>query len=100
MKANEQTPNEIPEYQALKAKYPYMTINGIQYEMGNEILDPIKDVSENQFIANMDSLNNVLFEASIAPYVYNNFTLVDYINDEYWDVDSIDNIEATIICQL
>jgi surface protein len=44
----------------------------------------------------MDSLNNVLFEASIAPYVYNNFTLVDYINDEYWDVDSIDNIEATI----
>ena len=93
---NEQTPNEIPEYQALKAKYPYMTINGIQYEMGNEILDPIKDVSENQFIANMDSLNNVLFEASIVPYVYNNFTLVDYINDEYWDVDSIDNIEATI----
>ena len=73
-----------------------MTINGIQYEMGNEILDPIKDVSENQFIANMGSLNNVLFEASIVPYVYNNFTLVDYINDEYWDVDSIDNIEATI----
>ncbi len=93
---NEQTPNEIPEYQALKAKYPYMTINGIQYEMGDEVLDPIKDVSDNQFIANMDSLNNVLFEASIIPYVYNNFTLVDYINDEYWDVDSMDNIEATI----
>ena len=93
---NEQTPNEIPEYQALKAKYPYMTINGIQYEMGNEILDPIKDVSENQFIANMDSLNNVLFEASIAPYVYSNFSLVDYINDEYWDVAGIDNIKATI----
>ena len=93
---NEQTPNEIPEYQALKAKYPYMAINGIQYEMGNEILDPIKDVSDNQFIANMDSLNNVLFEASIAPYVYDNFTLVDYINDEYWDVDSIDNIKAAI----
>ena len=30
---NEQTPNEIPEYQALKAKYPYMTINGIQYSL-------------------------------------------------------------------
>ena len=93
---NEQTPNEIPEYRALKAKYPYMTINGIQYEMGDEVLDPIRVVSDNQFIANMDSLNNVLFEASIASYVYNNFTLVDYINDEYWDVDSIDNIEATI----
>ena len=93
---NEQTPNEIPEYQALKAKYPYMTINGIQYEMGDEVLDPIKQISDKQFIANMDSLNNVLFEASISPYTYENFTLTDYIDGEYWDVDSIDEIEASI----
>ncbi len=93
---NEQTPNEIPEYQALKAKYPYMTINGIQYEMGDEVLDPIKQISDNQFIANMNSLGNVLFEASIAPYTYENFTLTDYIDDEYWDVDSVDMIEASI----
>ncbi len=93
---NEQTPNEIPEYQALKAKYPYMTINGIQYEMGDEVLDPIKQISDKQFIANMDSLNNVLFEASVTPYAYENFTLTDYIDDEYWDVDSVDMIEASI----
>ena len=93
---NEQTPNEIPEYQALKAKYPYMTINGIQYEMGDEVLDPIKQISDNQFIANMNSLNNILFEASISPYIYENFTLTDYIDDEYWDVDSVDGIEASI----
>ncbi len=93
---NKQTPNEISEYQALKAKYPYMTINGIQYEMGDEVLDPIKQISDKQFIANMDSLNNVLFEASISPYTYENFTLTDYIDDEYWDVDSVDEIEASI----
>ncbi len=93
---NEQTPDEIPEYRVLKAKYPYMTINGIQYEMGDEVLDPIKQISDNQFIANMDSLNNVLFEASIVPYTYENFTLTDYIDDEYWGVDSVDEIEASI----
>ncbi len=93
---NEQTPNEIPEYQALKAKYPYMTINGIQYEMGDEVLDPIKQISDNQFIANMNSLGNVLFEASISSYTYENFTLTDYIDDEYWDVDSVDEIEVSI----
>ena len=93
---NKQTPNEISEYQVLKAKYPYMTINGIQYEMGDEVLDPIKQISDKQFIANMDSLNNVLFEASISPYTYENFTLTDYIDDEYWDVDSVDEIEASI----
>ncbi len=93
---NEKSPNEIAEYRLLKSMYPYMTINGIQYEMGDEALDPIKAVTDNQFIANRSSLNNVLFEASIAPYVYSNFSLVDYINDEYWDVDSVGGIEATI----
>ncbi|MCR5573130.1 MAG: BspA family leucine-rich repeat surface protein, partial [Candidatus Saccharibacteria bacterium] len=93
---NEQTPNEIPEYQALKAMYPYMTINAIQYEMGDEILDPIKNISDNQYIASMDSLNNVLFEASISHYTYDNFILTDYINEDYWDVNSIDNIAASI----
>ena len=93
---NEQISNEIPEYQLLKRMYPYMTINGIQYEMGDEVLDPIKNISDNQFIANMTSLNNVLFEATVTPYVYESFTLTDYIDDEYWDVDSIDAIEATV----
>ena len=93
---NEKTPNEVAEYRMLKKMYPYMTINGIQYEMGDEVLDPIKQVSDNQFIAAMSSLNNVLFEASIAPYVFDSFILTDYINDEYWDVDSVNSIEATI----
>ena len=93
---NEQVSNEIAEYRMLKRKYPYMTINAIQYEMGDEILDPIKNISDNQFIANMDSLNNVLFEATITPYIYDNFTLTDYINDEYWDVNNVSAIEASI----
>ena len=93
---NEKTPNEVAEYRLLKKMYPYMTINGIQYEMGEEVLNPIKQVTDNQFIATMSSLNNVLFEASMVPYIYDNFTLTDYINDEYWDVDSVDAIEATI----
>ena len=93
---NERTPNEIAEYQALKAMYPYMTINAIQYEMGDEVLDPIKNISDNQYIADMDSLNNVLFEASISHYTYDNFILTDYINEDYWDVNSIDSVVASI----
>ena len=93
---NMQTPNEISEYQLLKQKYPYMTINGIQYEMGEDVLDPIKQISDYQFIANMDSLNNVLFKATIMSYLYDSFTLTDYIDSEYWDIDGIDTIEASI----
>ena len=81
---NEQTPNEIAQYNTLKATYPYMTINGIQYEMGDEILQPIIEVSDNQYIASMESLNNVLFEAVMAPYAYDDFVITDFIDNDYW----------------
>ena len=93
---NEQNPNEIAEYRALKAAYPYMTINAIQYEMGSDILGSIRDISDNQFVADMDSLNNVLFEAAIAPHTYESFTLMDRIDNNYWNVGSIDDISATV----
>ena len=37
---NVDIPNQIAQYEYLKNQYPYITINGIQYEMGNEILEP------------------------------------------------------------
>ena len=48
--------NEIATYQILKEKYPYMTIQGIQYEMGTKIHEDIKNISDNQFIADMTTL--------------------------------------------
>ena len=93
---NEETPNEVGEYKYLKDAYPYITINGIQYEMGDTVLEPIKKVSDNQFIANMESLNNVLFKASVEPYKYDSFTITDYININYFNISSIDNINTSI----
>ena len=91
---NEETPNEVAQYEALKAKYPYMVINGVQYEMGEEILQPIIDVSDNQYIANMDSLNNVLYEATVVPYTYDDFTITDYINNDHWTVSGLEAIST------
>ncbi len=93
---NEDTPNEVAEYGFIKSEYPYATINGIQYEMGEDILDPIKKISDNQYIADMETLNNVLFDASILPLEYENFTITDYINDEYFNIESIDEVETSI----
>ncbi len=105
---NEETMNEVAQYQTIKTLYPYATVNGIQYEMGEEILEPIIRVSDNQYIANMDSLNNILFEATIVPYAYDDFVITDFIDNEYWTlsdanndgiintVDAIQDISATI----
>ena len=88
-------PNEIAQYRALKANYPYMVINGIQYEMGDTVLQPIIDVSDYQYIADMSSLNNVLFEATKLPYLYDEFKITDYINDDYWTIAGLEAIDAT-----
>ena len=93
---NEETPNEVSEYQRIKSLYPYLTIAGIQYEMGEEILDAITDVSDLQYIATIGSLNNVLFDAALVPYTYSEFVLTDYIDDEFWNVESVDSIVASI----
>ena len=93
---NEETPNEIAQYRILKTLYPYMTINGIQYEMGDEILQPIIDVSDFQFIADMSSLRNVLFDAIKTPYAYDDFVITDYINDSYWTVSGLEAIDSNL----
>ena len=81
---NEQTMNEVAQYQTIKTLYPYSIVNGIQYEMGEEILEPIIRVSDYQYIAKMYSLNNVLFEAAFAPRIYDDFVITDFIDNDYW----------------
>ena len=91
---NEDTPNEQAEYTYLKDSYPTMVINAIQYEMATEILEPIKAISDNQYIANMDTLNNVLFEASRTPYFYESFNVEDVIDTRYFELESGATVEA------
>ena len=76
-------PGEIAVYKELKQKYPYMSINAIQYEMGDVIQEPIKAISERQFPADMKGLNNVLFEVGANPIIYDNFVITDYISKHF-----------------
>ena len=80
---NVETPNEVAVYNQLKQTYPYISINAIQYEMGDEIQNPIKAISEKQFPADMKGLNNVLFEVGANPVIYDNFVITDYISKHF-----------------
>ncbi len=91
---NIDTPNEKATYGLLKDRYSYMTINGIQYEMGNAVIDEISDISDNQWIASMDSLRNVLFDASVAFTPYDTFVITDTINKNNFSFDSTSDIKV------
>ena len=84
---NINTPNEVGQYNYLKSEYPYLSINGIQYEMGNQILDAVKNISDKQYNADMNTLNNVLIEASALSEEYNKFEITDYINTEHFNIE-------------
>ncbi len=93
---NEDTPNEVAFYSYLKNQYPYATINGIQYEMGEEVLDPIRSISDNQYIAYVDNLKNILYEAADTPLAYSEFTITDYLDDRYFTIDSIESVKTSL----
>ena len=92
---NVDTPNQIAEYKYLKSEYPYIIINGVQYEMGNRILDPVKEISDDQFVADMETLDNVLFEISSVSIYYDSFEIVDYIENDYFILGSEEDITTT-----
>jgi len=93
---NENTPNEVGFYKYLKSAYPYVTFNAVQYEMGASILEPITKVSDNQYLADMETLNNVLFDASVNPITYDNFEISDFIDTRYFYIDSDKDIKSDI----
>ncbi len=91
----EGSPNQVTQYQYLKSEYPYITVNAIQYEMGDYVLKPIKEISDNQFLADMDTLYDALFDATVLPIPYEKFEIVDYIDSRYFRLDSKEDITVS-----
>lgn len=93
---NVDTPNQVAQYRKLKAVFPYMTVNGIQYEMGDEMSDYIVEISDNQFLADKSTLSNILLEAANVTQNYEDFIVIDYINATYWEVLDQNDISTTL----
>ena len=86
------TPNEVGEYNLIKQNYPYVEISGVQYEMGDVIMSSIKKISDKQYTADREDLNNVLFDASGITEGYDTFEITDYINPEYFEIENKNQI--------
>ena len=92
---NEEAPNQLGAYEVLKDKYPYMRINGVQYELGKTIIKEIKEISDEQWNANQKTLNNILFEAAVSPLRYEKYIVSDYISEDF-KVNSVSDIEVSM----
>ena len=90
-----ETPNEVGMYKLLKDKYDYLSINGIQYELGDKVLDGVKNITDIQFMAGTTTLNEFLYKASKSTFYYDNFTLTDYIDTEKFNLKGVSNVSTT-----
>ena len=92
----EDTPNQIGEFAVLKENYPYLTVNGIQYEMGSSIIKEIAEISDNQYLAYVENLQNVLFDAAAPSQFYDKFEVNDFIDERYFELGTIENVHVSI----
>ena len=89
------TPNEVSQYKYLKSKYNYLDINGIQYELGDTVLTGIKNITDTQYLANKENLNEFLYKASLSTAIYDEFTLTDYVDDNYFNLNNVTDVSTT-----
>lgn len=87
---------EVKTYNKIKQEYPYASVKSIQYEAGDEILDVVKNVSDIQYIANEDNLDDILYKAIFGISLYKKFNIVDSINDKYFNIDKAEASSGTI----
>lgn len=87
-----ETPNQIGEYKILKENYPEVIVHAVQYEMGSEVVQELKDISDRQYLAYIDNLKNKLFEASTAIKFYEEFDVADFIDTKNFYINSEEDI--------
>lgn len=92
---NEDTPTQVGTYAMIHDKYPNLIVSGIQYEMGNDIIYELKQISDEQYATDMNELKNVLFEAAVRPLNYEKFVVEDIIDNDSFSILSDEDIKVS-----
>ncbi len=92
---NRDNPNEKGYYTYLKEKYPYLVVNLVRYAGYGWVEETLKEVSDHQYIAGLDTLDQELNKASIVPDSYDRFQVEERIDHSYFEVEDEKKIEVT-----
>lgn len=87
------SPKEVSLYQDLKEKYPELSVLGIQYSMGNEAVDAIKNVSDAQVVADKDNAWDVIPNIYLG---YEDDNYDSFVFDDYFSAPfTVDEVSVT-----
>ena len=84
-KPNVDTPLEVSEYNLLKAKYSDLGLKfrAIQYEMGDDIVDEVKRISDTQVAINSSNIWDILDGLYFGNDYYGEFSISDKIDTQF-----------------
>ena len=77
------SPKEVSIYQELKNNYSELSFLAIQYEMGDEVVQEIKNISDEQIVVNANNVWNVLSNIYFGQDYYDSFVLSDYFREPF-----------------
>lgn len=89
-------PNEVGQYKYLKDSYPDLLINGVQYGMGDKVVEKVENISDRSFCATDLNISSVLNDIILGSLEYDKFNLSEVINDKYFDYVSSDSTVGNI----
>lgn len=96
---NVDMPNEKTQYAYLKSQYSYLNVKAIQYGETEVVLSCVKDISDKQYLANKDNIENIFHRAMFGAIEYDNFQITDNINSLYFSAEkaeaSLGNVDVT-----
>lgn len=77
------SPKEVSIYQELKNNYSALSFFAIQYEMGDEVVQEIKNISDEQIVVNANNVWYVLSNIYFGQDYYDSFVLSDYFREPF-----------------
>ncbi len=63
--------------------------------LGDTVLTGIKNITDNQFIANTSNLKKFLYKASVGTANYEKLILTDYVDTNYFNLDNVTDITTS-----
>ncbi len=80
------SPLEVSQYKYLKENYKEISVFGIQYDLGENIINKVKNVTDERYISTSDDIEKVLDNSSKTPRSYDLFRLEETIDEEYFTI--------------
>ena len=87
-------PNEVGEYNYLKDKYPYLRVEAVQYEISEDVLEEIENISDKQYVSNRDNFSEIIKSIVKGSNKFEEFRVVDFINSEMFNIEDITDIKV------